>query len=447
MALCLQTPPSGLSSTRRSGSNTSHIRPPSVTVFAVNKASSKQQQKGSVISLPTTFSPDQIIPSSFGLDMTVLELERLFKEARGNSHLLPQLSGPSHPSPIPSFSGRPPVRVAYQGVPGSYCQEAAIKAFSSICTALPCNHMEDAFQALEDKTAHRAIIPIENSIDGPIYRNFDLLLRHQGVRIVRELILPVNHCLLAVPGASTSSLKRIVSHPQALSHCKSKLKSLPHLEIEEVPNAADAARYVSENHIADTAVIGSKIAGREFGLQILEQNFQDGNGNGNFNRFLQLGLEPFPEPQGTEKSRAWKTSIAFSLENGASDLFRALWLFESRNITVTRVEHRPNRLNPVRVVKEETGDVRYMDYIFILDLEGNLWDSSLRKRVAFIPLPSKQGIGMDCAAVGNGLRVKLWEDTWLGTRPLKEVFLSQPRIFRLRNAFNGYVRRCVGTSL
>eukprot|EP00262_Sarcandra_glabra_P017460 TRINITY_DN5994_c0_g2_i3.p1 TRINITY_DN5994_c0_g2~~TRINITY_DN5994_c0_g2_i3.p1 ORF type:complete len:427 (-),score=48.53 TRINITY_DN5994_c0_g2_i3:241-1374(-) len=348
--MALRVPlPAGL----RSASKTSRSEIKSAGGITV-KASLKQQRKGKEFA------------SHFGLEMemAVLELERLFL----GDPFLPQLSGPSNPSRGIGFSGRP-TRVAYQGVRGSYCQEAAIKAFSAVCNAFPCDHMEDAFQALEDKTAERAIIPVENSIDGSIDRNLDLLLRHDGVEIVGELILPVNHCLLALPGTTRSDLKRIVSHPQAISHCKTNLKTLD-LEIEEVSNSADAARYLSENQIPDTAVIGSKIAASEFRLKVVEQNFQDQVGN--YNRFLQLGLETGISEG--EKSRAGKTTVAFSLENGVSDLFRALWILESRNVTVTRVEHRPNRSNPIKVVEKETGNIGYMDYVFILDLEGSVAD-------------------------------------------------------------------------
>ncbi|RWR95123.1 arogenate dehydratase/prephenate dehydratase 2, chloroplastic-like protein [Cinnamomum micranthum f. kanehirae] len=345
------------------------------------KSNLKQQRRGTQIAPPdlSPLLPTEETAARFGLEMTVVELERLFKQAAfGGDHLLRKLSGPFHPS-LPSGSSGRPVRVAYQGVRGSYCQEAAVKAFSSVsnCDAFPCDHMEDAFQALNDRSADRAVIPVENSIDGPIDRNLDLLLRHDGIRIVGELILPVNHCLLALPGVSRSDLRRIVSHPQALSHCRTNLAAAADLEIDEVPNSADAARYVSEDRIADTAVIGSKIAAREFGLEVLEQNFQDPNGN--FNRFLQLGLETgaATEPEG-EKSRNRKTTVAFSLENGVSDLFRALWHFETRDIPVVRVEHRPNRSSPVRVAKKEKVDFGYMDYVFIVDLEGSVSDSEMK---------------------------------------------------------------------
>ncbi|XP_010245407.1 PREDICTED: arogenate dehydratase/prephenate dehydratase 2, chloroplastic-like [Nelumbo nucifera] len=374
-------------------SSASSIRSKAITSSL--KQQRKLKEKNFDLDLLPHLSPLQLteeIASSFDLDVVVHELERLFNQP-GAYPPHPYLPGPSSPSTSPGFSGHP-VRVAYQGVRGSYCQEAAVKAFSPVCNAFPCIHMEDAFQALEDRTADRAIVPAENSIDGTIDRNFDLLLRHDNVEIAGELILPVNHCLLAVPGACRSDLKRIVSHPQALSHCKTKLELMA-LDVDEVPNAAEAARFVSENGISDTAVIGSVIAAKEFGLQAIEQNFQDQIGN--FNRFLQLGLRPvLPGRRDKSPSGTWKTTVAFSLEKGVSDLFRALWHFESRNIAVTRVEHRPNQLNPVRAVKKETGTIRYFEYIFILDLEGKVSDPGLKE--ALIQLDEISGF---CRVLGS----------------------------------------------
>ncbi|XP_042515209.1 arogenate dehydratase/prephenate dehydratase 2, chloroplastic-like [Macadamia integrifolia] len=340
---------------------------------AVIKSSLNQQRRDTKDTSPKSSSVLQTpekIASAFGHETLIADLERLFKQAA--DPFRPQLSGPFSPSTGVGFSGRP-VRVAYQGVRGSYCQEAAIKAFSQVCDAFPCDHMEDAFEALEHKAADRAIIPVENSIDGTIDRNFDLLIRHGDVNIVGELVLPVNHCLLAFPGTSRSDLKRIVSHPQALNHCKTRLESLD-LEVEEVSNAADAARFVSENRISDTAVIGSRIAAKEFGLKVMDQNLQDGNCN--FNRFLQLGLGSGLEP--LSLAGKTRTTVAFSLQNGVSDLFRALWIFESRNVSVTRVEHRPNRSAPIRVVEKGTEEFRYFDYVFILDLEGSVSEAGIR---------------------------------------------------------------------
>ncbi|KAI3839633.1 hypothetical protein MKX03_018691 [Papaver bracteatum] len=282
------------------------------------------------------------------------------------------------------YRRRPMIKVVYQGVRGSYCQEAAVKAFSSnisnVDLSSSCSTgMEDAFQALEDRSADRAIIPIENSLDGIIDRNLDLLLRHgQNVEILGELIIPVNHCLLA-GNDQLMNIRRIVSHPQALSHCKTKLLEYKSylsnlgcdLEIIEVENAADAAKFISEKGISDTAVIGSRVAAKEFGLQIVEENIQDTSNSGNFNRFLELGRKNITPCSTSSGIKNKKTTIAFALEKGVSDMHKALSIFERANINVTRVEHRPNRSNPV-IVKKDNNQKQppcCFDYVFILDLE------------------------------------------------------------------------------
>lgn len=323
---------------------------------------------------PAVASPLQVaeeLAARFGLEMAVADLERIYREYnRGDGP--PALSDPGSP-------GRP-LRVVYQGVRGSYCQEAAAAAFNSSTAAedsgrlsfLPCSNMENAFAALEDGSADRAVAPMENSLDGPIHRNLDLLIRHPGVRIVGELILPVDHCLLALPGACRSALRRVVSHPQALAHCRERLGCLG-LEIDEASDAASAAEWVAENGIRDTAVIGSKMAAQEFGLQVLERNFQDQPPGANVNRYLQLAL-------GSSKGNGKKTTVAFSLERGPTDLFRALWAFETRGVRVIRVDHRPNRANPIRVVEKAT----YMDYMFFLDLEGPESDPRVKAGIGLV---------------------------------------------------------------
>ncbi|XP_008798677.2 arogenate dehydratase/prephenate dehydratase 2, chloroplastic-like [Phoenix dactylifera] len=334
----------------------------------LRKQQQQQQQRHTVTTTSSPLHAAEDLAARLGLEMAAAGLEVLFRdrEAFGTG---------DHPPPASPCRQRRPVRVAYQGVPGSYCQEAAAEAyrFSSHLPFLPCPHMEAAFAALEDGSADRAVVPIENSLDGPIPRNLDLLLRYPEVRIVGELLLPVNHCLLALPGAPRSALRRVISHPQALDHCHHRLWALD-LGVEEVSSAADAARLVAEGRISDTAVIGSRIAAREFGLQVLEENFQDqGPGGGNVTRFLQLALGAT-----TTGTVTGKTTVAFSLPSGPSDLFRAMWAFESRGVRVARVDHRPNRSSPVRVVDKAA----YLDYVFVLDLEGNESDAHVRTALA-----------------------------------------------------------------
>ncbi|GLJ29698.1 hypothetical protein SUGI_0585720 [Cryptomeria japonica] len=248
-------------------------------------------------------------PKQEGAEKAVVErLERIFRHSENN----PRAPGSA------AREGKP-VRVAYQGEWGSYCHEAAVRAFER-CDAVPCGGgMAAAFEAIESGAAERAVVPVENSLDGVIDRNFDLLLRHPRVQIVGELLLPINHCLLGVNGMD---LKRVVSHPQALDHCRRRLRRLG-VEVEAVENPATAARFVAENEVSDTAVIGSMIAGREFGLRVVEENMQDDSSN--TTRFFLLGNSKI----GSSSS---KTTVAFSLEGGAADLYKALSIFALKGI-------------------------------------------------------------------------------------------------------------------
>lgn len=346
-------------------------------------ASPRTPEKKTTTTKPSTASPlrtAEELAFRLGLDLAVEGLERLFSATTAGGD-----GGAA--APLDPSSGRP-LRVAYQGDRGSYCQEAAAATFSGFpCafSAFPCGvQMEDAFAALESGAADRAVVPVENSLDGTVHRNFDLLLRHPLVEIAGELVLPVNHCLLAQPsaGGATAAVRRVASHPQALAHCAARLAALG-VETEEVPSAAAAARSLADGRLpAGTAVIGSRAAAEEFGLVVVEENLQEGSAGaaagGNFTRFLQLALRPPASSQRRGHLAAAaaggggrkKATVAFALERGPSELYRAIWAFESRGLSVTRVDHRPNRSNPVRVLDRPGGPVGSYDYVFILDVES-----------------------------------------------------------------------------
>ncbi len=106
-------------------------------------------------------------------------------------------------------------RVAFQGFPGAYSEMAANQACPTL-TPLPCEQFENAFETLSQWVADRAVLPVENSLGGSIHAVYDLLHRYR-LHIVGETFVPVNHCLLALPGVSKSDIKTVLSHPQALA--------------------------------------------------------------------------------------------------------------------------------------------------------------------------------------------------------------------------------------
>uniref|UniRef100_A0A7N0U777 Arogenate dehydratase n=1 Tax=Kalanchoe fedtschenkoi TaxID=63787 RepID=A0A7N0U777_KALFE len=279
----------------------------------------------------------------------------------------------NHPKPltITDLSPAPihgaTLRVAYQGVPGAYSEAAAGKAYPN-CDAIPCDQFEVAFQAVELWIADRAVLPVENSLGGSIHRNYDLLLRHR-LHIVGEVQLPVHHCLLALPGVRKEYLSRVISHPQALAQCEHTLTKLGlRVAREAVDDTAGAAEYIAAHSLHDTAAIASARAAELYGLNILADGIQDDSSN--VTRFVMLAREPIIP----RTDRPFKTSIVFAHDKGTSVLFKVLSAFAFRNISLTKIESRPHRNRPIRLVDDASlgGTAKHFEYMFYVDFEASM---------------------------------------------------------------------------
>ncbi|KAG5561339.1 hypothetical protein RHGRI_004387 [Rhododendron griersonianum] len=294
------------------------------------------------------------------------------------------------------------VRVAYQGVPGAYSEVAALKVYPRF----------------ELWLVDKAVLPIENSVGGSIHRNYDLLLRHR-LNIVGEVQMVVNHCLLGLRGVRKEELKRVLSHPQALDQCEMSLHKLGVVKVN-ADDTAGAAQIVAADGLRDTGAVASARAAEIYGLDILAERIQArwvtgklsygscaGHGckaadissfvntagcssnqfcfanmnsrfdyqcieqddSDNVTRFLILAREPIIP--GTDKP--YKTSIVFTLEEGPGVLFKALAVFALRDINLSKIESRPQRKRPLRVVDDSNkGSARYFDYLFYIDFEASM---------------------------------------------------------------------------
>ncbi|XP_020230972.1 arogenate dehydratase/prephenate dehydratase 6, chloroplastic-like [Cajanus cajan] len=267
-------------------------------------------------------------------------------------------------SPAPMHGSK--LRVAYQGVPGAYSEAAAGKAYPN-CEAIPCDQFEVAFSAVELWIADRAVLPVENSLGGSIHRNYDLLLRHR-LHIVGEVQLPVHHCLLALPGVRKDFLTRVISHPQALAQCEHTLTKLGlNVAREAVDDTAGAAEFVAANNLRDTAAIASGRAAELYGLQVMADGIQDDPSN--VTRFVMLAREPIIP----RTDRPFKTSIVFAHDKGTSVLFKVLSAFAFRNISLTKIESRPHRNRPIRLVDDaNVGTAKHFEYLFYVDFEASM---------------------------------------------------------------------------
>ncbi|KAL4368565.1 hypothetical protein GQ457_05G030620 [Hibiscus cannabinus] len=279
-----------------------------------------------------------------------------------DSNLLPKPLSINDLSPFPDNGSN--VRIAYQGNPGAYGEEAALKAYPN-CETVPCDQFEAAFNAVELWLVDKAVLPIENSVGGSIHRNYDLLLRHR-LHIVREVQLVVHHCLLALPGVTMPEVKRVFSHPQALAQCEMALTNLG-INRVNADDSAGAALMVATRGKRDMGAIASARAAALYGLDILVEQIQDEDDN--VTRYLVLAREPIIP--GTD--RFYKTSIVFTLEEGPGMLFKALAVFSLRGISLSKIESRPQKGRPLRVVDgSNRGSAMYFDYLFFIDFDASM---------------------------------------------------------------------------
>mgnify|MGYP001168804719 FL=1 len=279
-------------------------------------------------------------------------------------------AGAVDPSSDPSQSVDPKkgIRVAYQGMPGAYSEAAALTAYPN-CEPCPCEQFENAFEATEQWTADRAVLPFENSLGGSIHRNYDLILNHR-LHIVGEVYFKVRHCLLALPGQDKADITRAMSHPQALAQCDGYLTALNGGVVKEaVDDTAGAAAHIKQNSLLGVAAVASSRAADLYGMEVYDSDIQDDKSN--VTRFLALSREPLPP----RPNVPYKTSIAFSMKETSGSLFKALACFALRDINLTKVESRPMRWNPVTQSAEDGTSMQF-SYLFYVDFSASMADEN-----------------------------------------------------------------------
>jgi arogenate/prephenate dehydratase len=223
------------------------------------------------------------------------------------------------------------MKIAYQGEPGAF-SEAAARRIDPDAQLLPSKSFEEVFDTVAADPGTWGVLPFENSIGGSIHRNYDLLLSHD-LPIVAEVELPVVHHLLALPGTTLKSLRRVYSHPQGLAQCERFLRTLENVDIIATYDTAGSAKMIADAGLTDAGAIASARAGEVFGLTSLAASVQDFDDN--ITRFLVIGHEPI------RNAVPDKTSIVFTLPNEPGSLFKALSVFALRGIDLTKLESRP----------------------------------------------------------------------------------------------------------
>ncbi|KAL5573347.1 hypothetical protein UlMin_022944 [Ulmus minor] len=334
-------------------------------------ASEKLSKRGSFVGISGS-SVCRGVRSSDGDKSSKLSCELKSNADRGDENVVKRVNKElsSFPRPLTTsdLSVNPndgsKVRISFKGVPGSYSEDAALKIYPK-CETVPCDEFEETFKAVELWLADKAVLPIESSSAGSIHRNYDLLLRHR-LHIVGEVQLAVNLCLLALPGIKAEQLTHVLSHPLALALSDTFLNKLGVAQ-ENVDDAAAAAKYVASEGLRDAGVVASARAAEIYGLNVLAERIQGDSDN--ITRFLVLARDPIIP----RIAKPFKTSIVFTLDEGPGILFKALAVFALRNINLTKMESRPQRKRPLRVVDDSnTGMAKHFDYLFYIDFEASM---------------------------------------------------------------------------
>jgi len=240
----------------------------------------------------------------------------------------------------------PKRRVAFQGEPGAFSEEAAIKLLSPEIETVPRPTFEAMFAAIADGAADLILAPVENSLAGSVYRNYDLLLESK-LNIIAEVILPIAHNLIGPPGATIGQVRFVQSHPVALAQCTRFFEAHPEITRVVAEDTGGSVREVVRAGDPRRAAIASRRAAEIYGGHILQSHLEDHRHN--YTRFGLLSSEA-AMPEGANK-----ISLVVFLLHQPGALHQALQPIAQENINLVKIESRPIVGHP-------------FEYCFYLDL-------------------------------------------------------------------------------
>jgi chorismate mutase / prephenate dehydratase len=253
-----------------------------------------------------------------------------------------------------SRSLQKPTTIAFFGAEASFTHLAARLHFGDSSRYFPQPRIDRVFDEVEKGSVDWGVVPIENSLEGSVNITLDRLIT-TGLKIRAEIYLRISQCLIA-SAKNLTDIKKIYSHPHALAQCQVWLKTnLPNCTLSEAESTAAAAQMVRGKK--SDAAIGSILAARIYGLNILAEGIEDNSSN--MTRFLVIGRGE------NDLTGNDKTSLLFATPDSPGSLHRALSSFARRRINLTKIESHP--------VKE-----RLWEYIFFVDMAGHIKDKQVK---------------------------------------------------------------------
>ena len=258
------------------------------------------------------------------------------------------------------------MKIAYQGIPGSYSESCAKKMYPN-CETISCKTFDECFEKASHDNEIRSIIPESNKTTGNI--GVEYLIFKYRLNIYAEHFFPINHNLLGIKGSSLDDIKDVYSHAQALSQSSNFIKKNK-LNENVRADTAGSAKYISEAKDKSKGAISSKLSADIYNLQILDSNIQDEKEN--VTRFLIMQKDIFqPELQ----NKKYITSLLFKLKSKAGALYSALGSFTLNGVNLTKLQSFPEKNS-------------FSSYFFLCELDGHIEETKVKN--------SLEELGLHC---------------------------------------------------
>jgi prephenate dehydratase len=254
------------------------------------------------------------------------------------------------------------MKIAFLGPQASFTQLAASQLFPD-GELLPQAHILDCFLAVENGTAEKAVVPLENSIEGTVSMTLDYLYHTKNIGIEAEAVMPIAHHLMVHPDCDVENITKIYSHPQALAQSFLFLdQKFNRAEKQEYSSTAAAAKHVADHPGRNLAAVANQFAADLYGLKIIHRNIQDSDQN--HTRFIIISKGTNRYENGKLKILGEKSGLLITLpEDHAGGLHQVLSVFAWRKMNLSKIES--------RTLKTGLGN-----YFFFINVVGK-WESAL----------------------------------------------------------------------
>ncbi len=236
------------------------------------------------------------------------------------------------------------MRVAIQGTRGAFSEAAAQQQWPEMET-ISCREVGDVVTAVREGRADAGCLAIENSLVGSVTPTYDLLQEAFGegdLHLSREILLPVHHSIMGLPGATLKQVTRVLSHPVALGQCRVWLaRHLPDVTLVSAWDTAGSAEIVAREKDPTQAAICGRHAAEAYGLQVFDERIEDDPTNQT--RFLTFTRQPAPA---ADPAVPLKTSLIVWTDHRPGMLAAVLQAFAGRGVNLTSLQSRPERSAP-----------------------------------------------------------------------------------------------------